>query len=630
MDIDQWLKNANIAETPTVPQQLGFPTFLHDKHEVTDQPRSHRLKRKRASSDSSLLAPGFLQKPAEKDDVPARDGNMSDYDSSSSCSSSAEDSASQPEPPPKTYERRARHKTRPDLYEPKSGHKNRREGERTQKKKRRKKDSKGKQHKSKRKESRSAGLVQSFHAKNVPKDRLTMKFLQKPKDHQDEQPNPSKKTRKKDRTLVQQDEISSYFDTKRPVLAERHHNIPSKTVPPAQNGSIPSQLSTRRHPTSASVDSPRASTELPERAFLGLGGRGNRPPSTSCVSWSDSVHPPPTSPPRFIHAQAIVEVGQLEGAAPRYYGHCGATRASVERLQKDVHRGPDRFGKADREHQKISTERIAEPVVDEQYALRAPFNAPPTRGQRLDVEYATGAEQLPVAPLDADGRDTRSQSRLTPLPRSEKIRASIERPKASPRSQSGKISAVVSCDDEKENVDPKVSSPLGKLLRHCDEALADQSVREILQSTQSNENRFKGPSAPSFRSIPRIRVWEPSQDDYDYTAPSLRSNRSLSRSQHSDFLGDVALQDPVAGYRELDECDYPDNVYMDDTEEHSLLGRSGDSLTGPQDRSDVYGTDIWEDVLEENEGEEETVLPEEAEEDEEGVFAGFWRPNILY
>ncbi|KAK5198498.1 hypothetical protein LTR16_006431 [Cryomyces antarcticus] len=103
------------AETPTVPQQLGFPTFLHDKHEVTDQPRSHRLKRKRASSDSSLLAPGFLQKPAEKDDVPARDGNMSDYDSSSSCSSSAEDSASQPEPPPKTYERRARHKTRPDL-----------------------------------------------------------------------------------------------------------------------------------------------------------------------------------------------------------------------------------------------------------------------------------------------------------------------------------------------------------------------------------------------------------------------------------------------------------------------------------------------------------------------------------
>ncbi|TKA64885.1 hypothetical protein B0A49_05161 [Cryomyces minteri] len=620
MDINQWLNNTNIAETPTLPQQLGFPTFLHDKHEVTDQPRSHRLKRKRASSDSSLLAPGFLQKPAEKDDVPAHDGNMSDHDPSSSCSSSTEDSASQPEPPPKTYERRARHKTRPELYEAKSGHKNRREGERTQKTKR-KKDSKGKRHKSKRKESRSAGLVQSFHAKNVPKDRLTltpaaglglfkrgrasipvkgrglpdlvfseMKFLQTPKDHQDEQPESSKKTRKKDRTLEQQDDISSYFDTKRPVLAERHHNIPSKTVPPGRNGSIPSQLSTRRHPTSTSVDSPRASTELSERGFLGLGGRGNRPPSTSCISRSESVHPPPTSPPIFPRAQTIVEVGQSKGAAPRYDGHGGATRASVERLQKEVHRGPDQLRKADQEHQKISTERIAEPVVDEQHVLRAPFSAPPTRGQRLDVKNATGAELLPLAPLDADGRDTRSQSRLTPLSRSEKTRARIERPKAAPRPQSGKISAVVGCDDEKENIDPKVSSPLGKLLRRCDEALADQSVLEILEPTQSNKDRFKGPSAPSSRSIPRIRVWEPSQDDKEYTAPSLRSNRSLSRSQHSGVPGDGVLQDPMVGYRELDESDHPDDIYMDETEDHSLLGRSGDWLTGPQDRASSSST----------------------------------------
>ncbi|KAF1989562.1 hypothetical protein K402DRAFT_326571, partial [Aulographum hederae CBS 113979] len=150
------------------------------------------------------------------------------------------------------YERRPRHKTRPEKYEPRSD-KERERKRRGRAKKGDESKKRDKTSKRKRKKGKSGTDVShNFHAKNVAQDRLTLKpraslglfkkgrtsnpakgqglpdlvfsemhFLQK-RDHNDEQSKhgPVKKSRKKDAEQAKQEDISAYFASKRPPLAE--------------------------------------------------------------------------------------------------------------------------------------------------------------------------------------------------------------------------------------------------------------------------------------------------------------------------------------------------------------------------------------------------------------------------
>lgn len=174
MDIRKWLQETVLPEQPVSPtrlEQSGPDAPPHPTAPERDLRAGRR--RKRSTSDSSLLRtrtirrePSLVERRAaivdSGDDSAYSDAHHPPVHSSESSSSSQQ------------YARKPRRKTRPERYEPTSkGAK----GRGTQVNRHRKDESKKKKHSSRRKKADKpgAGLVQSFHAKNVPKDRLTVR-----------------------------------------------------------------------------------------------------------------------------------------------------------------------------------------------------------------------------------------------------------------------------------------------------------------------------------------------------------------------------------------------------------------------------------------------------------------------
>lgn len=184
MDIRQWLQNTADREPPDECVDTGFPAFLQPRPDAAQPSRRSRQKRKRASSDPPVPA----RRPSRERGRPVQ-ASTSDYarqagskpaatSSKSSSSSSSESRQStvsgRRQVAVETFQKRARHKTRPDRYESKP--------------KRRKKEHKSKREtkpESKRRKShrsgdgaRTTGLVQSFQLMNGPKNqRLTVGVL---------------------------------------------------------------------------------------------------------------------------------------------------------------------------------------------------------------------------------------------------------------------------------------------------------------------------------------------------------------------------------------------------------------------------------------------------------------------
>lgn len=124
-----------------------------------------------------------------------------------------------------------------------------------------------------------------------------MRFLQRPKDHQDEhrEDEPLRQPTKHDKR-PNQEEISAYFNTRTGVSNEGP-NIAKKRS--RQSDRVGSDHQDRHHAVRPDRVSP---VELPEKPFLGFGSRGGRPESrrdhdqsTAYYTWSESA--PPRSPP---------------------------------------------------------------------------------------------------------------------------------------------------------------------------------------------------------------------------------------------------------------------------------------------------------------------------------------------
>jgi hypothetical protein len=162
MDINQWIESLEQANPPSKPP-------LSD-----DQPHATR-KRRRGSGTSSLLEP-FVNR--ERRDIKDRQPVVSVSSSSSNPSDATPASTSSASSAPsissssERYQRRPRHRTNADKYhlKPKSKSQSRKK-----KKKEKEKEKKSKHARRKKRKSKAVtGLVQTFQAKNVPKDRLTV------------------------------------------------------------------------------------------------------------------------------------------------------------------------------------------------------------------------------------------------------------------------------------------------------------------------------------------------------------------------------------------------------------------------------------------------------------------------
>lgn len=180
MDIREWLQNTADREPPDEYHHPGFPAFLRPQpSEVIDgvRPSRHRPKRNRASSDPIDTAHQQARRKQHQavlhssSSEHVRLAQNKDITTSHSRDSSVSGRALAPI---KSYERRARHKTRPDRYDCQP--KNERKDRETYREKKRK-SKRRKSHRSGDGE-RTVGLVQSFQLKNGPKnERLTVSKL---------------------------------------------------------------------------------------------------------------------------------------------------------------------------------------------------------------------------------------------------------------------------------------------------------------------------------------------------------------------------------------------------------------------------------------------------------------------
>ncbi|KAF2739198.1 hypothetical protein EJ04DRAFT_559992 [Polyplosphaeria fusca] len=333
MDIREWLDHTELPErAPSLPEQLGLPAFFQPK-KVEPAPKDRLRRRRRSVTDSSLLeAHPHRRKALPIERQPDIDDSASDSHGGASPSGSSSSS--------QRYARRPRRKTRPERYEPVMDVKERG----TQLYRHRKNESNKVKRKARRRKGDKPGHggIQSFQAKNVPKDRLTlkpleklgifskgrasspvkgrglpdlvfseMKFLQKHKDQPDPIPAPgiSKKRRKREPVQAKQEEISAYFTSVRPALADRDVNTHTKDGPHTQTTV---RGADREQERSSLPDNAIPTVEIPDKASnLAFGNRGLRHESGSYISWSESVQAPSATPARHRGGSSI-NIGQLD------------------------------------------------------------------------------------------------------------------------------------------------------------------------------------------------------------------------------------------------------------------------------------------------------------------------------
>jgi hypothetical protein len=189
MDIQGWLQDTADRAPPNPSDEVDAPAVgRHTQGGEATTAICYRRKRRRTGSESSIIAPqrrtDYRSKAEDRSAYAARDRSADGLVSGSLSASRHRRPRSQErdmnsrikQPEPKTYERRARHKTKADRYEPKK-----------QDTKGRKQRDDADERKSKRKGSRARrggdgkrteSLVQGFRLKNGPSNsRLTVSQL---------------------------------------------------------------------------------------------------------------------------------------------------------------------------------------------------------------------------------------------------------------------------------------------------------------------------------------------------------------------------------------------------------------------------------------------------------------------
>ncbi|KAG9822171.1 hypothetical protein KCU98_g17057, partial [Aureobasidium melanogenum] len=385
MNINQWIESLEQAVPP------------NESPLLTDQPHAP-LKRGRGSRTSSFLEPFTNQKKRgikDKQPVVYVDSSSSDTSDAASTSTSSRPTSQPSSLSSKRYRRRPRYHTKADKYHSKSGSKPQ------QKRKKKKKKEKEKEHsrRNKRKSKAVTGVVQTFKAKNVPKNRLTldpgtkfglytkgrssgptkgkglpdlvfseMRFLQKPESLTKEEPDQKlkKKSHKKKRRQSSEREISRYFDVGAIRSGDGNTGQRQDTPP----------LDTSRVARDVRTASPVVS-DLLEKPFLGFGSRGSHPPTTSYYSWSESGKGSSARMAHFVQDLEPLAAGQLQNGRPQQQMEAVLLRQDIAQHQSA---GRIILG----QHSK-SQDPIHEPAQKISQTTRLPVKLPTKQGVDTEI-----------------------------------------------------------------------------------------------------------------------------------------------------------------------------------------------------------------------------------------------------
>ncbi|KAI7390284.1 hypothetical protein KC328_g8020 [Hortaea werneckii] len=512
MDIRQWLDDTADREPPDVDVPPGSLHLPHPQNLPARHARRNRRKRKRASSDSSIIVPPHSH--GKRGRRPPRVQAHSSTPSAVENACDAEDAGADASPSsalghPKSavdavhehaYTRRARHKTNPDRYEPKS-RKQRREP-----KARNDSRSRPRHRKSHRSGDggRTTGLVRSFQLKNGPKGgRLTLKpetttglfkhgrasaqvagrgsglpdlafnemrFLQKPKDHQDvvSGNQAARGPTKKDRKHAQDEEISAYF-------AAHQHDPDGKQHDLSRMGS---KRGRRKDSPTRTQQPSQPPVELPEKPFLGFGSkdtqqdrRRKRDQSTSHHSWSKSAAPPRAEKGNAPISNAAFATGKSEEAESatsrrEIANGDGASEKSV--AQVESFDSPRKRGSLHQSQLKKTSALLETDVAPPSAQLKDDeARRPATKTTCQSLPHQMPEIRSQDSPRSRGGMSCHTSDILKVRQPNTVMTMSIF---------DSLIGLAAVGEDDKENKQPISSSPTGKLLKRARDALSQPTA----------------------------------------------------------------------------------------------------------------------------------------------------------
>lgn len=497
------------------------------------------------------------------------------------------------------------------------------------------------------------GLVQSFHARNVPRDRLTlkpreklgifnkgrasspvrgrglpdlvfseMKFLQKRKDALEEaKPDSQRKRRRKDTTRANQEEISAYFTTMRPALAEKDGNVRSNVSPSRHKRTLAPRCENKQQ-KSPSADSGRPTIELPEKPYLGFGSRGTQHESTSCLSWSSSVRQP-SETPVLQRALTTIAVGQLETVQARRHG----ANVNINRLPSAKSDARRRRGEA------VEDDCNRRPRSPLRPVSRGKIFAQNPRSQIRSPQKRISSDNNEIKGLKPQEAGSSSNSPL----RREARRLQYQHPKVQSDDNATSVAARSSqlqpssydhTSSVKEESEAQTSSTLSKLLRECDSAFAKDRKWELTQ--QYAGETWTGKCALTDNGASVGRDMENYQEAVPLPAFASQQSRPLMPGH------------PVRYHEQAPGSDRAEHIriYSGNIEgTKSNIRTDGDDILlgvyegaipqAPDDRLSV-GLRLSDpaDGLGFMDADEQEQRDDERGDD--GVFTGFWRPHKLY
>ena len=455
-----------------------------------------------------------------------------------------------------------------------------------------------------------------------------MRFLQGRKDAPEEQANPNtqRKRRRKDLTRANQEEISAYFTTTRPVLAEKESNIRSKVSSSWQAQTLILERKNKQQ-KSASIDSAIPTIELPEKSYLGFGSRRARHESTPRLSWSGSIHHS-SETPVLRRALTTIEVGQLETVQARRHG----TNININRPLSAVpnaRRRRSNLVDSDRDRCSVSFLRpmsrgeiLAQNPRPQPYSPQKPVlsNNSETEGLKTQKVISSSNSLLRRAKrLQYDYPKVQNNDSATGVV----LHSECLEPQS--RLQSNNYTRASSVKGEPE---PQTSFTLGRLLQKCDSAFAKDKKWQLPQ--QYAEEMLTGNRAPADNDTGMSTDMEGYQEALQFSTFALQQSRPLIPDHPRHYRNQVQggdMTEHVHIYSRDIEC--PESIARIDEEDVLLESYEGAMPQAPDDSLSIG-------LRHSDPAEGLSFIDADAQErqDDEpggdGVFAGFWRPNKLY
>ncbi|GAB7341761.1 hypothetical protein MBLNU457_g0093t1 [Dothideomycetes sp. NU457] len=632
MDISKWLCGTTLSPPPPSQQADRVQTNVYatQAHGRFSPPILHRSKRIAPIADSSVIElPQEIRhahkrrrhrSPTRSESKSSDSGAPSESDSSSGNSepSQAESSSEKHRKHiHKSYDRRPRHKTRPDKYLPKEPRPRKSKSRRD-----RKKDAKPKKRRRTKDYADDAkDLVKNFKTTHVANDRLTllpnlksglykqgrasvpmrgkglpdltfseMKFLQSPDDSVgltvEKQISKMRKDKKRrEQNLDHEQEISAYFgvtDHRRDRCADPP---PFERIPKPR---LESQRHIERHSADHHALRPRSSSHFHRESSRGVGSKRPRDESDSGITWPETL---PVGASVSTHGVNLKQQRETVARVIDRPRDPPSNHSLGNNHQREAHESD---GPEPRTNARIqSNERIQEP----------------------ERTRSTAQEEVIMPPLKNTTGEAGDTQKSVPLDDRQATKPHL------------KDHEAVALPAEKSS-----SSPLTKALRGCERALEKAAQTERAGPHDLRPRSPPPQRAHEFESLHR-QYYDSRPSSY---ASGPHSTRPIyaSRQQSAPCIADALLYGDVAPVY-LERTTYPyecDARHGNDMCFEERTWNEGPLLQGEQVEGDV---EPWPEELETFDQYEdmETMIQdrEAVNEAEDGtVLAGFWKPNRLY